>query len=511
MAEEWPGVDFVRLDRTPNPQAGRPLRTEQTQRGNFGCGCLFVIAIVIGVAGFLAIAHDADFPGADYLRKAGAEVSQRLGGEDGERIEQPLRVADPTPTLQPASSTSDTPHRSVEPSPTPVLGNANQPHPTQQITSAPSSAPVGGNRPTPTLRQMPTNTPGALSTAATQPSPNLRHHDAKLYMLELINAERARVGVPPVTLGDNIAAQLHAENALSGCFSSHWGLDGLKPYMRYSLAGGYQTNAENGSGLDYCIKASERYAALGSTESEIREMMDGWMRSPGHRSNILDRWHKTVNIGLAWDRYNLFGYQQFEGGYVDYGQVPEIANGTLSFKGRTLGEFRFSNKEEMGLQLYYDPPPHALTRGQVSRTYCYDSGLLIAAFRYPLTGGWFWDEHEFTKTHSPCPDPYDVPTNAPGPRSPGEAHRFWQQASSTSSNKAPQLITVPWITAQKWTARDTDFSVAADIGDLLSEYGPGVYTILLWGEIGGEDVPVSQYSIFHQTEPPDTYDPDHWK
>ena len=76
-------------------------------------------------------------------------------------------------------------------------------------------------------------------------------------MLELINAERARAGLNPVILGDNIAAQLHAEAALENCFSSHWGVDGLKPYMRYSLAGGYQSNGENGSGLDYCIKASD--------------------------------------------------------------------------------------------------------------------------------------------------------------------------------------------------------------------------------------------------------------
>ena len=64
-------------------------------------------------------------------------------------------------------------------------------------------------------------------------------------MLQLINEERVRAGVAPVVLGDNIAAQLHAESALENCFSSHWGIDGLKPYMRYSLAGGYQSNAEN--------------------------------------------------------------------------------------------------------------------------------------------------------------------------------------------------------------------------------------------------------------------------
>ena len=113
-------------------------------------------------------------------------------------------------------------------------------------------------------------------------------------MLELINSERTKAGVPPVTLGNNIAAQLHAESSLANCFSGHWGADGLKPYMRYSLAGGYQTNGENGSGSDYCISASDRYRALGNIKAEIREMMEGWMNSPGHRRNILGKWHRKV-------------------------------------------------------------------------------------------------------------------------------------------------------------------------------------------------------------------------
>ena len=53
--------------------------------------------------------------------------------------------------------------------------------------------------------------------------------------------------------------------------------------------------------------------------------MDGLMNSPGHRRNILDKWHKKVNIGLAWDSYNSYvGIQHFEGGYVEFDELPEI-------------------------------------------------------------------------------------------------------------------------------------------------------------------------------------------
>ena len=41
-----------------------------------------------------------------------------------------------------------------------------------------------------------------------------------------------------------------------------------------------------------------------------------------------------------------------------------------------------------------------------------------------------------------------------------------------------------------------NFSMTADIVRLLDAYGDGVYTIVLWAEINGEQIPVSEYSIF---------------
>lgn len=326
-------------------------------------------------------------------------------------------------------------------------------------------------------------------------------------MLDLINDERERAGVDPVVLGDNVAAQLHAESSLANCFSSHWGINGLKPYMRYSLAGGQQSNGENGSGLDYCIKSSDGYRALGSVDQETQETMEGWMDSPGHRDNILDPWHKKVNIGLAWDRYNFFAYQHFEGDYVEYDQIPAIENGILTMSGTVKNGAGFADERDLGVQIYYDPPPHTLTRGQVSRTYCYDSGLQIASLRWPLTGNWYYDEDEFPKTYEKCPDPYEVPADAPAPRSPDEANAFWEAAYQASQLSSGVPIIVPWITALEWTATADVFAVRSDISDLLSRHGDGVYSITVWGVIDGEHVIISDYSIFHGVTPPDTYDP----
>ena len=71
-------------------------------------------------------------------------------------------------------------------------------------------------------------------------------------MLELINQARAEAGVPPVVMGTNQVAQIQAEALLRDCTLSHWGTDGLKPYMRYSLAGGYQVNKETATTANEC-------------------------------------------------------------------------------------------------------------------------------------------------------------------------------------------------------------------------------------------------------------------
>ncbi len=326
-------------------------------------------------------------------------------------------------------------------------------------------------------------------------------------MLELINAERTRAGLNPVALGDNAAAQLHAEAALEHCFSSHWGVDGLKPYMRYSLAGGHQSNGENMSGLNYCIRASDRYRAIAYIPLEIRETMDGLMSSPGHRDNILRPWHKAVNIGLAWDLYNFKVVQHFEGGYVEYEQLPVIENGILTMAGTAKNGVVLSGDQDLGVQLYYDPPPHPLTQGQVSRTYCYSQGLEIASLRPPLSGGWFYDEDEYTTTYKRCPNPYAVPANSPAPRSPDEANVFHQAAYDSSQAGVEMTVTVPWITASAWSATGVTFSVAAHVGSLLDVHGNGVYTVVVWGWLpeAGTSIVISEYSIFHGVTSPDTY------
>ncbi len=212
---------------------------------------LFIIGVVVGMV-IIPLLPDGVQRGISSFQ---LEIRYQVGLE--ERLgEMPLSS---TPTPRPGETASLLSTSTPTPIPLPRIRVSPLHTPTPTPSSLPRVVVVPLPTPTPTATHTPTPTPSPTPV----PPPDQRHYAYKVYMLELINEERAKAGVQPVTLGDNIAAQLHAESSLANCFSSHWGVDGLKPYMRYSLAGGYQSNGENGSGLDYCIKASDRYRALG--------------------------------------------------------------------------------------------------------------------------------------------------------------------------------------------------------------------------------------------------------
>ena len=330
-------------------------------------------------------------------------------------------------------------------------------------------------------------------------------------MVRLVNEQRGKAGLKPVVLGDNIAAQLHAEGLLAGCVTGHWGTDGLKPYMRYSLAGGGQANGENVSGLHYCIRPEEGYRAITAdwqVSDKIREAVLSWMDSPGHRDTMLNPHYQKLNVGLAWDRYNFTAVQQFEGDYIEFDIRPRIANGFLSMDGKTKQGLRFERAADLGVSIYYDPPPQPLTRGQLALAYCSDSGIQVAALRHPLPPGWSWNGDSFFKNSTACLDPYDVPSNTLPPQSEKEAHRFYSVARSAPLK--PFIETGPWITAQRWQVAVDGFGFDANLSQVLAEHGPGVYTVLVWGPVNGEQIVVAQYSIFHQVEPPATYFSDRW-
>lgn len=368
------------------------------------------------------------------------------------------------------------------------------------LAAAPNDAqpaqPAATRTPRPDLVVTPTTVPVV--------APPDRHMGLKEYMLERINRERRLAGVAAVTLGTNVAAQLHAEATLEHCSSSHWGPDGLKPYMRYSLAGGYQTNGENMSGIAYCLKWEDGYESIRDFQEHVDKAMYGWLNSEGHLRNLLDPLHKRVNIGIAYDWFNSRMVQHFEGDYVRYEDFPVIRGDMLSLSGHTVNGATVSGLRALKVNIYYDAPPGPLTAGQLALTYGYDNGLMVASLVETLPAAVGWPD-DLTTTHMTTFDPALASPNWPPATSPESSRQMWEEASGRYKARQPHVITVPWIDAQVFTIRDNAFTVQADISAVLDQHGPGVYSLMVWGKIGGEAEPISQYAIFHEVAPPSAY------
>ncbi|GAA3503773.1 hypothetical protein GCM10019016_108850 [Streptomyces prasinosporus] len=104
--------------------------------------------------------------------------------------------------------------------------------------------------------------------------------------MELVNAERGKVGCSPVKVNTALtgAAQKHSEDMAASGTMSHTGSDGSSPADRITRAGySWSTYGEN--------------VAHGYSTPE--QVMAGWMGSPGHKKNILNCSFKEIGVGLA--------------------------------------------------------------------------------------------------------------------------------------------------------------------------------------------------------------------
>ena len=165
--------------------------------------------------------------------------------------------------------------------------------PTLEATSVVQPNPTPTAIPTPTPEPTPTPRPVAEGRATPE------EVDAKrLEMLALINDKREDAGLEPIVLDGNIAAQIHADGGLDGCHGSHWSLDGLKPYHRYSLAGGYQRTFTHLRWSGVCDTASDGRNST-DIDKEIAQALDD------NSDMVIDPTFATVSIGLAWGQVQL--------------------------------------------------------------------------------------------------------------------------------------------------------------------------------------------------------------
>ena len=304
-------------------------------------------------------------------------------------------------------------------------------------------------------------------------------------------------------------AQVQADQLLRDCILSHWGTDGLKPYMRYSLAGGYQTNGENVYTANECGLRDTWLQWNDDPKEMVRQSVEKWLESPGHRETMLDPSYSKVNIGLAWDRNTFKAVQHFEGDFVTFILMPAIQDAELSMAGHLNRGHEFHGIHPLMALLVYDQEPRRLTKEYLAQTSCYSHGEIIAVLIPPSP--LLKDDFQYTDTveQPQCVDPYTVRKSAGQAESREEMTRLWEKTKERSETVRETEVSLNFRKAQELTTEEDVFTLRADMSDLLEERGPGVYTVIILADL--DESPkvkhqiISEYSVFHESRPPSVY------
>ena len=154
----------------------------------------------------------------------------------------------------------------------------------------------------------------------------LNRGEIEKWVIEFTNDERIRAGLQSLRHDVAISdiARSHSENMARLALLSH-DIGGRDPTDR-ALAAGYNCRAHKGDG-SYSYGLSENVAehprvtqwmGLGMSyrpveydsdaEEMARGLVQGWMSSPGHRENILDRDSRRIGVGIVIQETPEYGY-----------------------------------------------------------------------------------------------------------------------------------------------------------------------------------------------------------
>jgi len=263
-----------------------------------------------------------------------------------------------------------------------------------------------------------------------------------LYTLKLINDDRATYGLSPVALGNNSAAQSHAEDLARLDCLSHWGSNGMKPYIRYTIFGGKNYVEENAAAT--FIFGRQTMPSSEEAKSDIKDLEYQMMYNDsssnwGHRNNILSPEHTHVNIGIVYRSNITIVIQDFENVMVNW-QTFDVKNSSVSLKGKYI-----PNLKSYMVLMFYDPLPTPLTASQLRQ--------------------------------SPYNDGYSMGDKL-----------------GAVLNKGYQTD-IPYIYASKWNQLGSNFEIVFNFSEFAKK--AGVYTLVLEVEASdGHPYYATSYSVF---------------
>lgn len=254
-------------------------------------------------------------------RVCSGDLAYQQPAENGE-VTQPAQVAVPVVTEVPAPNAEPTPTPAVRPTVEPTVRV-----PAATLTSdGEQSVLPSTNNPAATATQGAKKSAGATSSDKYPGGTPLNRGEIEKWVVEFTNEERISAGLQPLRYDDAISeiARAHSEDMARLGLLSH-DIGGSDPTDR-ATAAGYNCRAHLGGGW-YSFGLSEniyeyprviQWMSRGwsyrpteyirDAEEMARELVDGWMNSPGHRDNILNRDSRRIGIGIAVRETPEYGY-----------------------------------------------------------------------------------------------------------------------------------------------------------------------------------------------------------
>ena len=151
-------------------------------------------------------------------------------------------------------------------------------------------------------------------------------------------------------------------------YVSHWNREGLKPYQRYSLAGGFHATQENISAADNTWSSQLKDLVQDTSYLHLR-LYNETPPNDGHRKAILAPQHTHVGFGIAVDELRLRVVELFVSRYVELDSQPQKGKPgeTINLK----GALRNLNHTLTVIEVFYEPLPKELDADALNQTRAY--------------------------------------------------------------------------------------------------------------------------------------------
>ncbi|MEU9800195.1 sigma-70 family RNA polymerase sigma factor [Streptomyces sp. NPDC051000] len=237
--------------------AGRGDRRRRRQNRRRAIGGAVIAACVAGGG----LVYLGSLPGSGEPEAAGSAPASPLAA---------LSAPDPSTAL---------PSTSASPSPSPSVSASASPSASASASPSPSETP----KPKPTAKRTKSDPPAPRPSApAPAPAPP---QGVAGQVVALVNSERSKAGCGPLKEDSQLraAAQGHSDDMARRDFFAHTNPDGADPGKRTTAAGyDWSTYGEN----------------IARGQQTAQSVMDSWMKSPGHRANILNCSFKDIGVGI---------------------------------------------------------------------------------------------------------------------------------------------------------------------------------------------------------------------